>query len=181
MKTKLEKVLKEIKDDYLNKRSRGEETTAYDFLKFKAKFIKIISRYKKEIAKKSEVIQNQTEELTRLRLEVYLYKAKLRDIRKKLDYHDVKFEGWDMYQLSEGYAKLFNKLPAKFNKKQIELLGISEIGADNDELGTMLWQCENLYLISKKADGSYIKLLDAVPSDLNEIDYIRDRVSLVQN
>jgi len=179
MKTKLEKVLEEIKDEYLNKRSSGAEATIDDFLKFKAKFIKIISRYKKEIAKKSEVIQNQTEELTRLRLEAYLYKAKLKDIRKQVDLHNISFEGWDMYQLSEDYAKLFNKLPSKFNRKQIELFAISEIGADNDDLDTMLWQCENFYLISKKADGSYLKLLDAVPSDLNEINYIKDRVSLM--
>ncbi|WP_339608216.1 hypothetical protein [uncultured Roseivirga sp.] len=181
MKSKLEKEFEKFKKEFLGILPEEKGALLDCLWKFKSKIFKMISTYKAEIKSKNEVILNQTDELTRLRLETYLYKSKLRDIQKKVEFHDLKFEGWDHYQLSEKYAKLFNKLPAVFTNQEIELLAMREVGADNDDLETMLWQYENLYLISKKADGSYIKLLDAVPSDLNEIDYIRDRVSLVQN
>lgn len=181
MKSKLEKKFEKFKIEFLGVTPEERGSQLEILWKFKSKLIKMISTYKVEIKSKNEVILNQTDELTRLRLETYLYKSKLRDIQKKVEFHDLKFEGWDQYQLSEKHAKLFNKLPAVFTNQEVELLAMREVGADNDDLETMLWQYENLYLISKKADGSYIKLLDAVPSDLNEIDYIRDRVSLVQN
>lgn len=182
MKTKLEKEFEEFKSEFLEMMPEHKSTPLIDVLyKFKSKLVKLISAYKAENKGKTEIIQNQTEELTRLRLEAYLYKSKLRDIRKKVEFHDLKFEGWDQYQLTERYAKLFNQLPATFTIQEIELLAMREVGADNDNLETMLWQYENLYLISKKADGSYLKLLDSVPSDLNEIAYIRERVSLAIN
>ena len=178
MKTKLDKFFKNYRKEKIQLSKGDAEGSSKLFLKLESEVYKLVGGYREEIKSKTDIIQNQLNELDRLRLETYLYKCKVQELQKAKELEDFKFEGWDKYQLTKEIAKVFNSLPACFSTQQIEEVAMPLIGASSEDVDVMLWRFKNLHLVSQKADSTWRKLIDKVPEDLNEIQYIRKRISI---
>ncbi len=178
MNANLEKKCEDFARGFANAIKEGKETTKL-ILDFEAKLIKGASKHRKIISEKDAIIKEQMEALAAQRLETLLHRAMLREMRETLDQFNLKTEGWDRYVFDRDEVSFFNLLPPKFTLEEFHTIGASEQGLSESSREGLMMFYQRFYLITEKYDGSYSKMTDKVPENLNEIKYIKDRVSLI--
>lgn len=178
MNNKIEKICEGFRRNYAKALENGEKTTEIQ-LEFEAKLLKHGTKEQKKIAQKDAIIKEQLDELASQRMEIFLYQALLREMRSTLDKHNLSIEGWDRYVFEKSELEFFNLLPARFSLDEFHRLGATELGLVEGSREGMLDFYKQFHLVSEKHDGSFAKMIDKVPSDLNQLAYIKDRVSLM--
>lgn len=178
MYANLEKKCEDFTRSFTKALKEGQDTSRM-ILDFGSEMVKEASKERKVISEKDTIIREQLEVLASQRLEIFLCKAMLREMRATLDEFNLKIEGWDRYTFDKKELTFFNVLPPKFTLEEFHTIGASEIGLTEGSREGMMDFYERFHLITKKFDGSYSKMIDRVPENLNEIKYIKDRVSLM--
>lgn len=178
MKAKVEKICEDFSRDYAKVLENGGNASEAK-IAFEQKLIKATAKQNKLLTEKDTIIKEQLEEIATQRLEVNLQKALLREMRARLDQFNLEVEGWDRYTFDKNEQSFFNILPPKFTLDEFHSIGAAELGlSEGTREGLMLFY-QRFHLITEKFDGSYSKMIDRVPENLNEINYIKDRVSLM--
>ncbi|OEK06721.1 hypothetical protein [Roseivirga misakiensis] len=178
MKTKLDKLFDNFNGVFW-KTLKVDSDAAHDaYWKFKAEVLKFIGQSRAELKEKDAIIHNQMNEIINQKLEVFLYKSLLREQREKLDRSDREFEGFDKYTFEQNDVDVYNNAPFSFSIEEFRRHALLHGGADTEDADGLIWKYTNFHLISKRADGSYVKLLDRIPRDLNEIEFIKSRISI---
>ncbi|WP_305982377.1 hypothetical protein [Roseivirga thermotolerans] len=178
METKVEKIIEDFSMECAKALKNGEEVPSDLKLQIEAELIKAASQDSEKILEKDKVIRQQLNEIADLRLMVSLQKSLLEHAKRELDKFNLTVEGWDRYVFEKNEQLLFNALPAYFDLDELHFIGESKFGLSESSRLGMIDFFLRFYLISEHKNGFYRKLLDRVPTDLNEIAHIKNRVTL---